>query len=93
MVTGPQWVNKKTEGGNKPFFDRKAKKILAAGQSPPQELEGGPCSETCLLVVTYRLCQPRGQYSENQGSFIDPNKDRINITSLDPDINCKKFKI
>ena len=35
-----------------PFFARRAKKALAKGRSPPQELEVGPRSELYLLVLT-----------------------------------------
>ena len=34
-----------------PFFPRRAKEALSKVQSPPQELEVGPCNGPYLLVV------------------------------------------
>ena len=39
------------------FFDRRAKKAWAKGQSPPQERKVGPCSGPYLLVLLTSQCK------------------------------------
>ena len=34
-----------------PFYQERQKKVLTKGQSPPKELEVGPCSGPYLLLV------------------------------------------